>query len=245
MKRYELAYLENKIKAKAENHTKNNKKNNEGNKEENEEENKGESELELSPNMAMEALAYVKTLRIKSTEDALLFMASANFVNKYIKIDDKVKKLYNFKEDVFYAADILTAGKIPEIICGFHKDEGVGRVLVIQIGKIQFSFHDNRNLDKYRNLSADQTLTWGKVRLQPHSKFVYEETKKYVWSRYNDRKKAEVSEAAERIIKSKKDFRKIMFSKSAVSRQHAKQFPVCLESQLPQTTLSDIASARS
>lgn len=45
MKQYELAYLENKIKAKAENHT----KNNEGNKEESEEENKGESELELSP----------------------------------------------------------------------------------------------------------------------------------------------------------------------------------------------------
>lgn len=62
MKQYELAYLENKIKAKAENHT----KNNEGNKEESKEENKGESELELSPNMAIEALAYVKTLRIKS-----------------------------------------------------------------------------------------------------------------------------------------------------------------------------------
>ena len=92
MKQYELAYLENKIKAKAENHT----KNNEGNKEESEEENKGESELELSPNMAIEALAYVKTLRIKSIEDALLFMASANFVNKYIKIDPKFKKLYNF-----------------------------------------------------------------------------------------------------------------------------------------------------
>jgi len=95
MKQYELAYLENKIKAKAENHT----KNNEGNKEESEEENKGESELELSPNMAIEALAYVKTLRI---EDALLFMASANFVNKYIKIDPKFKKLYNFKEDIFF-----------------------------------------------------------------------------------------------------------------------------------------------
>ena len=51
MKQYELAYLENKIKAKAENHT----KNNEGNKEESEEENKGESELELSPNMAMKS----------------------------------------------------------------------------------------------------------------------------------------------------------------------------------------------
>ena len=238
---YELSYLENKIKAKAENHKKNNNKKNNG---ENKEENKGESELELSLNMAMEALAYVKTLKIKSTEDALLFMASANFVNKYIKIDKK-NKFYYFKEDVFYAADILAAGKIPEIIYGFHKDEGVGRVLVIQIGEIQFSFHDNRKLDKYQNLSANQTLTWGKVRLQPHSKFVYEETKKYVWSRYDIRKKVEVSEAAEKIIKSKKDFRKIMFSKSAVSRQHAKQFPVCLESQLPQTTLSDIASARS
>lgn len=224
MKRYELTHLEMKIETKAKSEE--------------------ESELELSYNMAMEALAYVKTLRIKSAEDALLFMASANFVNKYIKIDPKFKKLYNFKEDVFYAADILATGKIPEIFYGFHKDEGVGRVLVIQIGEIQFSFHDNRNLDKYRNLSADQNLTWRKVRLQPHSKFVYEETKKYVWSRYNDRKKVEISEAAEKIIKSKKDFRKIMFSKSAVSRQHAKQFSVCLESKLPQTTLSDMASAR-
>lgn len=173
MKQYELAYLENKIKAKAENHT----KNNEGNKEESEEENKGESELELSPNMAIEALAYVKTLRIKSIEDALLFMASANFVNKYIKIDPKFKKLYNFKEDIFFAADILAAGKIPKVTYGFHHDEGVGRVLVIQIGEIQLSFHDDRKLDKYQNLSADQNLTWREVRLQPHSKFVYEETK--------------------------------------------------------------------
>lgn len=224
MKRYKLTHLEMKIETKAKSEE--------------------ESELELSYNMAMEALAYVKTLRIKSAEDALLFMASANFVNKYIKIDPKFKKLYNFKEDVFYAADILATGKIPEIIYGFHKDEGVGRVLVIQIGEIQFSFHDNRNLDKYRNLSKDQILKWGEIRLQPHSKFVYEETKKYVWSRYNDRKKVEISEAAEKIIKSKKNFRKIMFSKSAVSRQHAKQFPVCLESKLPQTTLSDMASAR-
>ena len=123
MKQYELAYLENKIKSKAENHT----KNNEGNKEESEEENKGESELELSPNMAIEALAYVKTLRIKSIEDALLFMASANFVNKYIKIDPKFKKLYNFKEDIFFAADILAAGKIPKVTYGFHHDEGGSR----------------------------------------------------------------------------------------------------------------------
>lgn len=203
MKRYELTHLENKIEAKAKD--------------------KEESELELSDSMAIEALAYLKTLRIKSTEDALLFLASANFVNKYIKINKKVKKLYNFKEDVFYAADILAEGKIPKVTYGFYHDEGVGRVLVIQIGEIQFSFHDDRKLDKYQNLSADQNLTWREVRLQPHSKFVYEETKKYVWSRYNDRKKAEVSDAAEKLIDSQKTFRKIMFSRSEVSRQHAKQ----------------------
>lgn len=204
MKRYELTHLEMKIETKAKSEE--------------------ESELELSYNMAMEALAYVKTLRIKSAEDALLFMASANFVNKYIKIDPKFKKLYNFKEDVFYAADILATGKIPKVTYGFHHDKGVGRVLVIQIGEIQFSFHDDRKLDKYQNLSADQNLTWRKVRLQPHSKFVYEETKKYVWSRYNDRKKVEISEAAEKLIDSQKTFRRIMFSRSEVSRQHAKQF---------------------
>ena len=233
MKQYELEYLENKIKSKAENHTKNNEGNKEESEEENkgesEEENKGESELELSPNMAIEALAYVKTLRIKSIEDALLFMASANFVNKYIKIDPKFKKLYNFKEDIFFAADILAAGKIPKVTYGFHHDEGVGRVLVIQIGEIQLSFHDDRKLDKYQNLSADQNLTWREVRLQPHSKFVYEETKKYVWSRYNDRKKAEVSDAAEKLIDSQKTFRRIMFSRSEVSRQHAKQFATYLD----------------
>lgn len=179
--------------------------------------------------MAIEALAYVKTLRIKSIEDALLFMTSANSVNKYIKIDPKFKKLYNFKEDIFFAADILAAGKIPKVTYGFHHDEGVGRVLVIQIGEIQFSFHDDRKLDKYQNLSADQNLTWREVRLQPHSKFVYEETKKYVWSRYNDRKKAEVSDAAEKLIDSQKTFRRIMFSRSEVSRQHAKQFATYLD----------------
>lgn len=42
---------------------------------------------------------------------------------------------------------------------------------------------------KYRNLSKDQILKWGEIRLHPHSKFVYEETKKYVWSRYDIRKK--------------------------------------------------------
>lgn len=81
MKRYELTHLEMKIETKAKSEE--------------------ESELELSYNMAMEALAYVKTLRIKSAEDALLFMASANFVNKYIKIDPKFKKLYNFKKTYF------------------------------------------------------------------------------------------------------------------------------------------------
>lgn len=94
MKRYELTHLENKIEATAKG--------------------KEESKFELSDNMAIEALAYLKTLRIKSIEDALLFMASANFVNKYIKIDPKFKKLYNFKEDIFFAADILAAGKIPK-----------------------------------------------------------------------------------------------------------------------------------
>lgn len=37
-------------------------------------------------------------------------------------------------------------------------------------------------------------------------------------------KKAEVSTAAEKIIDSRKTFRGIMFSESAVSRQHTKQF---------------------
>lgn len=156
MKRYELTHLENKIEATAKG--------------------KEESKFELSDNMAIEALAYLKTLRIKSTEDALLFMASANFINKYIKIGGK-KKLYHFKEDVFFAADILAEGKIPKVTYGFHHDKSVGRVLVVQIGEIQFSFHDDRKLDKYQNLSADQNLTWREVRLQPHSKFVYEETK--------------------------------------------------------------------
>jgi len=95
--------------------------------------------------------------------------------------------------------------------------------LVIQIGEIQLSFHDDRKLDKYQNLSADQNLTWREVRLQPHSKFVY------VWSRYNDRKKAEVSDAAEKLIDSQKTFRRIMFSRSEVSRQHAKQFATYLD----------------
>lgn len=207
MKRYELTHLENKIEAKAKD--------------------KEESEFEVSDNMAIEALAYLKTLRIKSTEDALLFMASANFVNKYIKIGNK-KKLYHFKEDVFFAADILAEGKIPKVTYGFHHDKSVGRVLVVQIGEIQFSFHDDRKLDKYQNLSADQNLTWRKVRLQPHSKFVYEETKKYVWSRYNEKKKSEVSDAAEKLINSQKTFRKIMFSRSEVCRQHAKQFTAYL-----------------
>lgn len=103
---------------------------------------------------------------------------------------------------------------------------------------------EHPNIDS-RWIAKYQILKWGEIRLHPHSKFVYEETKKYVWSRYDIRKKVEVSKAAEKIIKSKKDFHKIMFSKSAVSRQHAKQFPVCLENELPQTTLSDIASARS
>lgn len=208
MKRYELTHLENKIEATAKG--------------------KEESKFELSDNMAIEALAYLKTLRIKSTEDALLFMASANFINKYIKIGGK-KKLYHFKEDVFFAADILAEGKIPKVTYGFHHDKSVGRVLVVQIGEIQFSFHDDRKLDKYQNLSADQNLTWREVRLQPHSKFVYEETKKYVWSRYNDRKKAEVSDAAEKLIDSQKTFRRIMFSRSEVSRQHAKQFATYLD----------------
>ena len=117
----------------------------------------------------IKAIFYINNMYIDDTGDCLIFLAALNLCNAYVKYDrDNIG--YSFKKGIKYIIDVLNNRDIKDIYVS--KVNNNGKLYLFQIGEIQFSFHDEKDVlidEKYvRN------LTWDGVRKQKCAKFIFD-----------------------------------------------------------------------
>lgn len=117
----------------------------------------------------IKAIFYLNNIYINDTGDCLIFLASLNLCNAYIK-QNKDKISYAFKKGVEYIISILNYREIKDIYINCSKDNG--KLYLFQIGDMQFSFHDEKKIEI--NEKYIKELSWDGVRKQKCAKAIFD-----------------------------------------------------------------------
>lgn len=122
----------------------------------------------VSDDEAVRALSYIEWLDISRIEDCFLFCAALNLCNTYVKQQGR-KIDYSFKLKLPRLLKAVVNKGIDGILFDFQKDKRTS-LLIVQIGKVQFSFHGVRSneileiLDKHKELKSQ--IEWDGIRKQ-------------------------------------------------------------------------------
>ena len=130
----------------------------------------------VADDVAYEAYATVKNMKIVDAGDALLYCAAMNLLNTYVKQPNS-KIGYGFKEDIHYLTSVLLNLDIDDVFVDYQDAESL---LVIQIFSIQFSFHyvKKRNEIMYLcNSRHYKELVWDGIRKQKCAVSLYNAVK--------------------------------------------------------------------
>ena len=117
----------------------------------------------------IKAIFYINNMYIEDTGDCLIFLAALNLCNAYVKYD-RNNIGYSFKKGIKYIIDVLNNRDIKDICV--NKVDNNGKLYLFQIGDIQFSFHDEKDVlvdEKYV-----KNLMWDGVRKQKCAKAIFE-----------------------------------------------------------------------
>ena len=104
-------------------------------------------------------------MKVEDAGDALLYCASLNLLNTYVKQKDS-KIGYVFKNDIHYMLSVLLNLDIQDVYIDCQSQTSL---LVVQIFSIQFSFHfikKNKELDELSNTYHCRELPWDGIRKQ-------------------------------------------------------------------------------
>lgn len=136
----------------------------------------------VSDDEAVRALSYIEWLDIFRIEDCFLFCAALNLCNTYVKQPGR-KIDYSFKLKLTRLLNAVVNKKIDGILFDFQKDKRTS-LLIVQIGKVQFSFHGVQSdelleiLDKHKELKSQ--IEWDGIRKQMCSVSVFDIAEKNV-----------------------------------------------------------------
>lgn len=136
----------------------------------------------VSDDEVVRALSYIEWLDISRLEDCFLFCAALNLCNTYVKQQGR-KIDYSFKLKLPRLLKAVVNKKIDGILFDFQKDKRTS-LLIVQIGKVQFSFHSVRSdeiieiLDKHKELKSQ--IEWDGIRKQMCSVSVFDIAEKNV-----------------------------------------------------------------
>ena len=115
--------------------------------------------------LAYEAYSIVKNIKIEEAGDVLLYCASMNLLNTYVKQENS-KIGYDFKNDIHYMTSILLNLDIEDVFIDYQDSESL---LVVQIFSIQFSFHYVKKKSEIISLCNShhhKELEWDGIRKQ-------------------------------------------------------------------------------
>ena len=132
----------------------------------------GEKEI-VSEIDIVKACTYLDNMALRSRGDMLLYCASLNLCNTYVKQPDS-KIGYLFKNELGFLLAIAINTDIEGVFFDIQEDKG--SLLVVQIANIQFSFH---NVSRYklgkitRKPSLLKSIEWDGVRKQKCANTVF------------------------------------------------------------------------
>lgn len=125
----------------------------------------------ISDDDLIKAIFYLNNMYINDTGDCLIFLASLNLCNAYLK-QDKNKISYSFKKGIEYLIQVLNNRDIKDIFVSYTNDNG--KLYIFQIGNIQFSFHDEKIIEI--NEKYLRELSWDGIRKQRCAKVIFDST---------------------------------------------------------------------
>lgn len=128
-----------------------------------------DNEEVISLEDVIKAVFYINNMYIEDTGDCLIFLAALNLCNAYVKYDRK-NIGYSFKKGIEYLIDVLNNRCIKDIYVN-NVNNG-GKLYLFQIGEIQFSFHDEKNVIVEERYLKD--LVWDGVRKQKCAKAIFD-----------------------------------------------------------------------
>jgi|GEM_PF-1872795 len=134
-------------------------------------------EEKIPSEKAYEAYAIIKNMQIKEVGDVLLFCASMNLLNTYVKQKDS-KIGYKFKNEIHYMTSILLALDIADICIDYQES---GNLLMVQVFAIQFSFHFVKKdlaIIKLCDSDRHKPLRWDGIRKQKCALTLFEHVRK-------------------------------------------------------------------
>lgn len=123
----------------------------------------------ISEEDLIRAIFYLNNMYINDTGDCLIFLACLNLCNTYVKYD-RNKIGYSFKKGIEYIIEVLNNRDIKDIYVNCTKSDG--QVYIFQIGNVQFSFHDEK--DVFIDSKYVKDLSWDGVRKQKCAKAIFE-----------------------------------------------------------------------
>ena len=119
----------------------------------------------VSDECAFEALYIIKNMYIEDAGDALLYCASVNLLNTYVKQENR-KIGYFFKSEINYITSVILNKDIKDVYVDLQEN---GNLLVIQIFNLQFSFHFIRKEEDIKKLCDSdhyKKMQWDGIRKQ-------------------------------------------------------------------------------
>ena len=114
------------------------------------------------------AIYYIDNIYINSELDVLIFLASLNLFNSYAKQIDN-HDIYKFKKGISTLIKIINEKNISNTYIFQTKDKG--NLYIFQIGNIQFSFHDEKQVEIPKKYYKE--LKWDGIKKQPCSKSLF------------------------------------------------------------------------
>lgn len=128
----------------------------------------------ISHEEAATAAAYIRDMAINEPGDALIYCAALNLLNTYVKQKD-AQIGYKFKTKLGYYLDIIIAVNIENVRIDIQMEKRASLILT-QIGKIQFSFHNVKvNSRRLKKSNAYQPkLEWDGIRKQQCASTVFQ-----------------------------------------------------------------------
>lgn len=113
----------------------------------------------ITENDYSEAMYYLKTNPLETTEDYFIFFAAINLINSFIKENKGFS--YSFKSFIKRGIDSLIDKPNLNIKFSYTKD-----LILVQIYNMQFTFHSGELSDKMKTYKVEE-INWSGIRLQP------------------------------------------------------------------------------
>lgn len=125
--------------------------------------------------IAFEAYAYISQMKLELPGDFILFLSALNLLNTYVK-QPGTRINYSFKKQIDYFLEVCLR-KNKNILKINKNNDAMGKLLMIKLNDIQFSFHGVNCQYEGIDQNLDETMQWDGIRKQKCAVSIYQKCK--------------------------------------------------------------------